>query len=145
MYVHSYRLWITEEKRFRYCDYIPTMGFVWAIDGTKLELGENYPQAFTGLKDQGGREIYDGDICKVLEHSLGWKHGIVQWGKYSDDEYVRDLECWVFSRINFEEISPLSCIVYNIGINWSRGIETSPSAIEVIGNIMENPELLEKC
>jgi len=73
-------------------------------------------QQFTGLKDKNGIDIYEGDILNDEFGSLG----IVFWNK--DDasfsiEY-KDIECQSF--LNVDE--------------WS----------EVIGNIYENPELLNK-
>lgn len=81
----------------------------------------------TGLKDKNGREIYDGDILKfkLLEDFAAFG---------TNEKYV-------------EIIAP---VIYEYGGFFIEQAENSiflgqlpMSEIEVIGNIYENPELLE--
>ena len=84
---------------------------------------------FTGLLDSEGTEIYEGDI---IERSFPSIKNIraVEWGRYADDEYVSTLECWMAGEW------PVS----DLGGRFSVGEHTN----KVIGNIHENPELLEE-
>ena len=76
-------------------------------------------QQFTGLKDKNGKEIWEGDIIAVIQHDLGgWSvhvRYVVEW-----DEYKFRL----FSTHTSESMSYCD-------------------EAEIIGNICENPELLE--
>lgn len=37
----KFRVWVEDETRFRYCEFIPTMGFVWDFNGeNSAEIGE---------------------------------------------------------------------------------------------------------
>ena len=88
-----------------------------------FNLYELYPprdcpiMQYTGLKDKNGREIYEGDI---FSPELIEENGFVEWD--NKDSYFK----LVFS--DFSE--PLYCYYMD--------------ELEVIGNIYENPELLEK-
>jgi len=79
---------------------------------------------FTGLHDRNGREIYEGDIVK-------WGHlegNIENPVRIAIVEFDPDLQ---FRCINLDHIFRFGCFMY-------------PSeALEVIGNIYENPEWLE--
>lgn len=70
---------------------------------------------YTGLKDKNGKEIYEGDIIK------GWKDSHWHDGK---DRVLKEVE-WIdeLGGFNIIQIEMREC--------------------EVIGNIYENPELLE--
>ena len=75
-----------------------------------------YPQEvmqYTGLKDKNGKEIYEGDVCKYREDTEG--------------QIIFEDGCFWFDCTDWSE--PI-CIFSD----WE---------FEVIGNIHENPELLE--
>jgi len=79
------------------------------------ELSEAWPpeMQFTGLHDKNGREIYGGDIVRWNE----WESECVSMNWYScQDESI---------------------------FGWIAGNKPLDSKCEVIGNIYENPELLE--
>lgn len=85
---------------------------------------------YTGLTDKNGRKIFEGDIISVFIRNLSggkFKHvGIV---KYDDLSFVVQ---WI--RGNY------SCLLGSFKGNNPFGDQMSE--IEIIGNIFDNPELL---
>ena len=137
----KFRVWVDDEKRFRYCEYIPTMGFVWLITGAIgkeipqaatlefLEIGENYPQQFTGLVDKNGKDVYEGDILssEVNEKPCNY---IVKWG---DD---RSDYCGFVLNPVMKNPPRITYHIHNFKIWMAEGFK-------VIGNLIENSELLK--
>lgn len=101
-----------------------TDGFGW------IEVKPEYLMQSTGLEDKNGVEIFEGDIVKVTDEDEEYSYiSVVK--NYAEEGYPAfDIEYpsdWEY------ESNALSTIM-------SGGYET----IEVIGNIYENPELLEQ-
>jgi len=137
----KFRAWDIVDKKFGYfhfdgyrivwCDksYSP---FEIYEDGTGVQFN-NYEtvQQYTGLKDKNGKEIYEGDIVTTESAALSERlTKTVEFG------IVKDVACIHqgfglrgFSRLNGSPDNELHSI-----LGWD---------IEVIGNIYENPELLE--
>jgi len=89
------------------------------------------PQQFTGLKDKNGKEIYEGDIIfheKFEEHSeiLYFEKGMCFIGLPVEKEVRED---YLKGHVHYLD---LTC--ENLQISKCR----------VVGNIYENPELLEE-
>ncbi|EJR71438.1 hypothetical protein IK7_06210 [Bacillus cereus VD156] len=85
------------------------------------------PQQYTGLKDKNGKEIYEGD---VLDLSLGDDSVLRCEVIYEAPSFCRKWYNANTIRLRQREIEPMA---------WNTHI-----VYEVIGNIYENPELLER-
>ena len=84
---------------------------------------------YTGLTDKYGKEIYEGDIiyaANCVAHS-------VVYGEFLNDECAGDVAC---SGIGFYLERKSMC--YSLGSPYDGSV-----GYEIIGNIYENPELLE--
>ena len=105
---------------------------------------------FTGLTDKNGVEIYEGDVIKFhyFYGTLGDGMGFVESeaslvGVVKFDEFgitVTDIKCKHWQELTgYEEREGESYIYQLYAMNESSVHEES---FEVIGNIYENPELL---
>lgn len=144
-----FRVWNKENKEMIYNAEIAYEGMNY---NTSWQLGKNtndswvdcfgyyldYPRDYevmqcTGLKDKNGKLIYEGDIIKYAEFDWTdfsyWETEIAQvvWGNTYDNYYPAfDLKDTDFDGTN--------AFAYLFNEGWT---------IEVIGNVYQNPELLE--
>lgn len=92
------------------------------------------PMQCTGLKDKNGRLIYEGDIVKAEVEEPELKViGIITFGRY-----VHDLGFYVEWKG-----APAESRKYYPGWRQDLFYWLEEASLEIIGNIHENPELLE--
>ncbi len=94
---------------------------------TKLgvsEFGDLIIEQFTGLTDKNGKEIYEGDVVKTFDT---WTHCIC-FGSFQDYPSGGTNVGFSLESIDADRLRR----------SFSEGLGT-----EIIGNIHENPELLE--
>ena len=124
----KFRAWSNEHNN--YCDFI-TYEYKWVgwfdTNGVYLTTKDIILEQYTGLKDKNGKEIYEGDIVKMTcrvdkDESILYK---VVW-----DDFLTG-----YDLINLDRSKA------DVGYLTKYNIKKH---FEVIGNIHENPELLEK-
>jgi hypothetical protein len=103
-------------------DFVELVGFESSFRLDDVEIMQ-----FTGLKDRNGKEIYEGDIVFA---PLNKKKYVIGIGFYGDDEGSAG------------EFSHYGVFGKTMG-GYSEEMGSAGLYVEVIGNIYENPELLE--
>ena len=90
---------------------------------------------YTGLKDKNGVEIYEGDIVR-------WgMNGQEYWLRYANVELFPSLQFRILYYIDEKTLDKKP--TYNHVIKFGRFVyQKTEKYLEVIGNIYENPEIL---
>ncbi len=83
---------------------------------------------FTGLLDKNGKEIYEEDIVKAIAIE-----------KYAEDSIVSDVIYGSCGQWEIRAKGGSHEYTHGLPVNWGAW-----ASIEVIGNIYENPELLQQ-
>ncbi len=112
----KFRVWDKDTKEI--FDLFGDYNSVWIASILRGEHPEIEVMQYTGLKDKNGKEIYEGDIVKEANFGSFYQ---VLWS----DEY---------SEWNCQSLLPSK---YELSIH-------TLGEVKVIGNIYENPELLEE-
>jgi len=122
----KFRAWDKQWEKWVYSDIVGLDLFFANVTKGNLENVCEY----TGLHDKKGKEIYEGDIIKLGDGTIGK----VEYGKCSctaDDNYCGG------DAIGFN----VNKEILGNGMPWSNNQTTSKN-MKIISNIYENPELL---
>ena len=108
------------------------------VDGNEwnfedVEVNPETVGQYTGLTDKNGVKIFEGDIIEAqTQDTKRLRNAEVRFGEFADINSDED-ECYIGFYIVFD------------GIFTTAGqLKECSNSIEVIGNIFDNPELLEE-
>ena len=130
-----------------YCNtFIPYIGYLMGDDTDVAEVDPNTVGQFTGLCDKNGKKIFEGDIFKFPDEvwesyytSCGTEYNSWETENYGVVGYCEDYARYDFVWYKHNENSVYADLHENHTIQFADFV----IELEVIGNIHDNPELLE--
>lgn len=141
----KFRAWVNDH----WVDWIPTCKTLGAYNASVIDTdGYTYEkdnpfivEQYTGIRDKNGKEIYEGDICRLTYYTK--KKTNKRWHKDYEDVEVVEFEDGYFKFTNTDQYGIGSELAFSDYGEWSSENGNYKYEAEVIGNIHENPELLE--
>ena len=123
----KFRVWIpslNEMSKKWMQKYLDFTGIIDSHEGNR----EGVWMQYTGLKDKNGKEIYEGDILEHMRHNGNSSNFLIH---YTDErlEWTAHDEALHYGGTSLR--------------SYFRIATTGGNAVEIIGNIFENPELVE--
>ena len=125
-------------------------GDIWIIDedsvaGEWIVNNDIHLMQSTGLLDKNGKEIFEGDILKFNDEwneycHEGYVDGSVEGVNYV--EVVKGEACFEFGKTRYPE-SSLFIHMEDEHLSFAELVNDKDFEFEIIGNVYENPELLE--
>lgn len=118
----KFRAWDKDANKYVYISETVDGGF-WVNNGiSQAEMPTNRDsfEQYTGLKDKNGKEIYEGDI---FQNDYDGGYDVVKWV----ERHAGFMLCYMGDEDESESLS-----LYKM------------DELEIVGNIHENPELLEE-
>ena len=107
-----------------------SIGCIVDFSGINLDISECVIMQSTGLKDKNGVEVFEGDVVKVSD------------GSNEEDSYISVVKNYAGEGYPAFDIEAPGSWYYESNI-LSTIMGGDYETIEVIGNVWENPELLE--